>query len=73
MAYSFQTERVASFQLDAYALSGNKQTLKGVDGTQTNADIIVGGIQQLLGIVGWTERYDPTDAKRTLDERIIES
>lgn len=72
MSYAFQTQRVANFQLDAYALSGDKQTFKGVDGTQTNANVIVGGIQQLIGIVGWESRYDPTDAKRTIDERIIE-
>lgn len=73
MAYNFQTERVASFQLDAYILSGNKQTFKGVDGTQSDANTIVGGIQQLLDIVGFVDRYDPTDAKRTIDERIVES
>lgn len=71
MAYAFQTQRVASFQLDTYALSGDKLTFKGVDGTQSNANVIVGGVQQLLGIVGWTDRYDPTDAKRTVDERVV--
>lgn len=71
MAYQFETQRVASFQLDTYAASGDKQTFRGVDGTQTSADIIVGGIQQLLGIVGWVDRYDPTDAKRTIDERVV--
>lgn len=73
MAYQFETQKVASFQLDAYYTgSGNKQTFRGVDGTQTSADVIVGGIQQLLGIVGWVDRYDPTDAKRTIDERVVE-
>lgn len=70
MAYAFETQKVASFQLNTYSATGEKQTFRGVDGTQTSADIIVGGIQQLLGIVGWTDRYEPTDAKRTIDERV---
>lgn len=72
MAYAFDKQKVASFQLNAYSSSGGKVTYKGVDGTQTSADIIVGGIQQLLGIVGWENKYEPTDAKRTIDERVIE-
>lgn len=71
MAYAFETQKVASFQLNTYNAAGEKMTFRGVDGTQTNADTIVGGIQQLLGIVGWVDRYEPTDAKRTVDERVI--
>lgn len=73
MAYQFQRQKVANFQLNAYNPDGTKVTYKGVDGTQNSADIIVGGVQQLLSIVGWVSRYDPTDAKRTIDERVIES
>lgn len=72
MAYQFETQKVASFQVDAYIASGDRMTFRGVDGTQTSADTIVGGIQQLLDIVGWVDRYEPTDAKRTLDERVTE-
>lgn len=72
MSYAFETQRVASFQLDTYAANGDKTTFRGVDGTQANANIIVGGIQQLLSIVGWESKYEPTDAKRTIDERVIE-
>ncbi len=70
MAYAFETQKVASFQLNTYNAEGERVTFRGVDGTQTSADIIVGGIQQLLGIVGWTDRYEPTDSKRTVDERV---
>lgn len=70
MAYAFETQKVASFQLNTYNAEGERTTFRGVDGTQTSADIIVGGIQQLLGIVGWVDRYEPTDAKRTVDERV---
>lgn len=71
MAYAFETQRVASFQLNTYNSAGEKQTFRGVDGTQASADTIVGGIQQLLDIVGWVDRYEPTDAKRTVDERVV--
>jgi len=71
MAYEFQRQKVASFQLDSYlAGSGNKMTFKGVNGAVSSAYIIVGGVQQLLSIVGLVELYDPTDAKRTVDERV---
>lgn len=72
MAYSFERQAAASFQLNTYSADGGKVTYKGVDGTQNDANIIVAGIQQLLGVVGWAERYDPTEAKRTIDERVIE-
>lgn len=72
MAYVFDRQKAASFQLNTYSSSGGKVTYKGVDGTQTDANIIVGGIQQLLGIVDWADRYEPTDAKRTIDERVME-
>lgn len=68
--YQFERQRVASFQLDAFKTGGTKTTYRGVDGTQTDADIIVGGVQQLLGVVQWQERYDPLDAKRTIEERV---
>lgn len=72
MAYAFDRQKAASFQLNTYSSTGGKVTYKGIDGTQTDANIIVGGIQQLLGIVGWTNRYEPTEAKRTIDERVVE-
>lgn len=68
--YAFERQKVGSFQLDAYNSSGNKVTYPGINAQQTDADIIVGGVQQLLGIVGWTDKYDPLDARRTIEERV---
>ena len=45
-------------------------TFNGIDGEQTDANIIVNGVQQLLSVVGWENRYDPTDAQRTVKERV---
>lgn len=45
-------------------------TFGGVDGEQQDANVIVNGVQQLLAIVGWENNYDPTDAQRTVKERV---
>lgn len=71
--YEFQRQKVGSFQLDAYNSSGNKITYPGINAQETDADIIVGGVQQLLGIVNWVSKYDPLDARRTIEERVAEA
>ena len=70
MSYVFSRQKVADFRLNQFAQSTDKMTFNGIDGEQTDANIIVNGVQQLLSVVGWENRYDPTDAQRTVKERV---
>ena len=70
MSYVFQRQKVSDFRLNQFSDSKDKMTLNGVDGEQADANVIVNGIQQLLSVVGWQNRYDPTDAQRTVKERV---
>ena len=70
MSYVFSRQKVSDFRLNQFATEGDKMTFAGVDGEQQDANIIVNGVQQLLSVVGWQNRYDPTDAQRTVKERV---
>ena len=70
MSYVFSRQKVADFRLNQFGQSTDKMTFNGIDGEQTDANIIVNGVQQLLSVVGWENRYDPTDAQRTVKERV---
>lgn len=70
MSYVFERQKVSDFRLNQFATSGDKMTFGGIDGEQTDANVIVNGVQQLLSIVGWQDKYDPTDAQRTVKERV---
>ena len=69
MGYVFTRQKVSSFQI-AETSGTAKTTFAGIDGEQNDANIIVGGIQQLLSIVGWQDKYNPLDATRTVKENV---
>lgn len=69
MGYRFARQKVSSFQIAENSAQG-KTTFAGVDGEQADANVIVGGVQQLLSIVGWQNKYNPLDALRTVKENV---
>lgn len=69
MSYVFARQKVSSFQIAQNDAQG-KTTFAGVDGEQNDANVIVGGVQQLLSIVGWQSKYNPLDALRTVKENV---
>ena len=70
VSYVFSRQKVADFKLNKYGGEEKSATYNGIDGEQTDANIIVNGVQQLLAIVGWQDKYNPTDAGRTVNERV---
>lgn len=69
MAYSFSTQKVASFKFEA-SENSSALTINGIDGTQASADTIIGGIQGLLWIGNLHENYEPTDGVRTVKQNV---
>ena len=53
MAYQFVNQAVGNSQVTE-AGSTNQMTLKGVNATTNDADMIREGLTQILDIVGWT-------------------
>ena len=72
MRYEFTTDKVGSMRLhDFKGINGNILTLKGINSLESDANIIIGGVNQLLGIVNFQNEYDPEDAIRTVNQNVI--
>ena len=71
MTYEFTTDKVGKVTLNNFKSYGKTFTLHGVDAQQSNANIIIGGVNQLLSIVNFQNQYSPTDAVRTVNQNVI--
>ena len=71
MTYEFTTDKVGKVTLNNFKTSGKSFTLHGVDAQQSDANIIIGGVNQLLSIVNFQNEYSPTDAVRTVNQNVV--
>lgn len=71
MTYEFTTDKVGKVTLNNFKSYGKSFTIHGVDAQQSNANIIVGGVNQLLSIVNFQNQYDPEDAVRTVNQNVV--
>ena len=71
MTYEFTTDKVGKVTLNNFKSYGKTFTLHGVDAQQSNANIIVGGVNQLLSIVNFQNKYSPEDAVRTVNQNVV--
>ena len=71
MTYEFTTDKVGKVTLNNFKSYGKTFTLHGVDAQQSNANIIIGGVNQLLSIVNFQNQYDPQDAVRTVNQNVV--
>ena len=71
MTYEFTTDKVGKMTLNNFKTLGKTLTLHGVDAQQSDANIIIGGVNQLLSIVNFQNQYDPEDAVRTVNQNVV--
>ena len=71
MTYEFTTDKVGKVTLNNFKSYGKSFTIHGVNAQQSNANIIVGGVNQLLSIVNFQNQYDPEDAVRTVNQNVV--
>ena len=71
MTYEFTTDKVGKVILNNFKTFGNSFTIHGVDAQQSDANIIIGGLNQLLSIVNFQSQYDPEDAVRTVNQNVV--
>ena len=71
MTYEFTTDKVGKVTLNNFKSYGKTFTLHGVDAQQSNANIIIGGVNQLLSIVNFQNQYDPENAVRTVNQNVV--
>ena len=71
MTYEFTTDKVGKVTVNNFKSYGKTFTLHGVDAQQSNANIIVGGVNQLLSIVNFQNKYSPEDAVRTVNQNVV--
>lgn len=72
MTYEFTTGKVGKMTLRNFRMnSGTNFRIEGVDATISDANVIIGGVNQLLGIVNFQNQYDPEDAVRTVNQNVV--
>ena len=69
MAYEFENQIVAKMKVSEDSSGQEAITLSGVNGQETNANSIMGGISTLLDIVGWNAGY----AVRIVNQQVEET
>lgn len=74
MTYEFTTDKVGSMKLQNFRHNtGQTFKIDGVNAQISDANVILGGINQLLGIVNFQNQYYPEDAVRTVNQNVVES
>ena len=72
MNYEFTTDKVGSMKLQNFHGSiGKTLKIEGVDAQISDANVIIGGINQFLGIVNFQNQYNPEDAIRTVNQNVV--
>ena len=71
MNYQFTTDKVGKITLNNFKSYGKSFTIHGVDAQQSDANIIIGGLNQLLSIVNFQNQYDPENAVRTVNQNVV--
>ena len=71
MTYEFTTDKVGKVTLNNFKSYGKSFTIHGVDAQLSDANIIIGGVNQLLSIVNFQNEYDPEDAVRTVNQNVV--
>lgn len=71
MIYEFTTDKVGKMTLNNFKSLGKTLTLHGVDAQLSDANIIIGGVNQLLSIVNLQNQYNPEDAIRTVNQNVV--
>lgn len=71
MTYEFTTDKVGKMTLNDFRSYGKNFTLHGVNAQISDANIIIGGVNQLLSIVNFQNQYDPENAVRTVNQNVV--
>ena len=71
MTYEFTTDKVGKVTLNNFKSYGKNFIIHGVDAQQSDANIIIGGVNQLLSIVNFQDKYNPEDAVRTVNQNVV--
>ena len=71
MTYEFTTDKVGKVTLNNFGEYGKTFTIHGVDAQQSDANIIISGVSQLLSIVNFQNQFDPEDAVRTVNQNVV--
>lgn len=72
MKYEFTTDKVGKMTLQHFRGSyGKSFTIYGVDAQNSDANVIIGGVNQLLSIVNFQNEYNPEDAIRTVNQNVV--
>lgn len=71
MTYEFTNEKVGAMKLQHFHNNtGETLHLAGIDAQQPDANVIVGGVKQLLGLVDFQNEFNPEYMIRTVNQSV---
>lgn len=71
MAYTFATQRTATFKFAKSEDTERALSFNNVNATLTSAQTIINGAQRLFWITDQVSDYEPTDATRTVKQDVV--
>ena len=72
MTYEFTTDKVGKVTLNNFrGVYGQKFTLQGVNAQISDANVILGGVNQLLSIVNFQNHYESEYVVRTVNQNVV--
>ncbi len=72
MAYEFTNAKVGSVILQHFNGSyGTTLKFDGVNAQISDANVIIGAMNQLLGIVNFQNKYEPTNLVRKVNQNVV--
>lgn len=72
MAYEFTVAKVGSIKIKHFDGSyGVNLKFEGINAQITDANVIVGAMNQLLGIVNFQNKYNPIYLVRTVNQNVV--
>ena len=73
MTYEFTTDKVGSLKLQHFKGTTETYSIAGVNAQETDASIIIGGLNQFLSIANFQNAYYPEYVTRTVHQNVVAS
>ena len=71
MQYEFTTDKVGAIKLQYFDGTSKTLRLEGVDAQISDANIIISGVNQLLSVVNFQNRYNPEYVVRVVNQNVV--
>ena len=71
MTYEFTTDKVGSIKIKNFGTDNDTLSIAGIDAKESDANIIIDGLNQFLSIVNFQNNYNPRYVIRTVHQNVV--